>query len=95
MSLQLHVISAGATVKCIGLPQWLRGREYAYNAGDAGDLGSIPGSGISPRGGNGSTLQDSCLENPMDRSLVGYRPWGGKELDKTEHSTQHPTAGLN
>ena len=32
-----------------------------------GDLGSIPGLGRSPREGNGSPLQYSCLENPMDR----------------------------
>ena len=34
---------------------------------NAGDMGSIPGRGRSPGGGNGSPLQDSCLENPMDR----------------------------
>ena len=37
------------------------------NAGDTGDVGSIPGSGRTPGEGNGSTLQSSCLENPMDR----------------------------
>ena len=37
------------------------------NAGDVRDVGSIPGSEKSPRGGNGNPLQDSCLENPMDR----------------------------
>ena len=37
------------------------------SAGDTGDLGSIPGSGRSPGGGNGNPLQCSCLENPMDR----------------------------
>ena len=37
------------------------------SAGDAGDLGSIPGSGRSPGEGNGNPLQYSCLENPMDR----------------------------
>ena len=37
------------------------------NAGDAGDLGSIPGSGRSPEEGNGNPLQYSCLENLMDR----------------------------
>ena len=31
------------------------------------DPGSIPGSGRSPGEGNGSPLQSSCLENPMDR----------------------------
>ena len=35
----------------------------AYNAGD---LGSIPGSGRSSGEGNGNPLQYSCLENPMD-----------------------------
>ena len=29
---------------------------------NAGDLGSIPGSGRSPGGGHGNPLQDSCLE---------------------------------
>ena len=37
------------------------------NAGDIGDLGSIPGSGRSPGGGHENPLQYSCLENPMDR----------------------------
>ena len=37
------------------------------NAGDIRYVGSIPGSGRSPRGGNGKPLQYSCLENPMDR----------------------------
>ena len=31
------------------------------------DTGSIPGSGRSPGGGHGNPLQNSCLENPMDR----------------------------
>ena len=37
------------------------------NAGDARDAGSIPGSGKSPRKGNGNPLQYSCLGNSMDR----------------------------
>ena len=40
------------------------GKESACNAGDPG---SIPGSGRSPGEGNGNPLQYSCLENPMDR----------------------------
>ena len=39
-------------------------KESAYNARDPG---SIPGLGRSPGGGNGNTLQYSCLENFMDR----------------------------
>ena len=37
------------------------------SARDSGDVCSVPGSGRSPRGGNGNPLQYSCLENPMDR----------------------------
>ena len=40
------------------------GKEFACNAGDTG---SIPGSGRSPGGRNGNPLQHSCLENPLDR----------------------------
>ena len=55
------------------------------NAGDIRDAGSIPGSGRFPGRGHGNPLQYSCLENPHEqRSLVGYSPWGRKELDMTE-----------
>ena len=37
------------------------------NAGDTRDVGSSHGWGRSPGGGNGNPLQDSCLENPMNR----------------------------
>ena len=37
------------------------------SAGDARDMGSIPGSGRSSGGGNGTPLQYSCLGNPMDK----------------------------
>ena len=54
------------------------------NAGDAGDMDSILGLGRFPGGGNGNLLQYSCLENPHgQRSLLGYSPWGHKELDRT------------
>ena len=43
------------------------GSEGKASACDAGDPGSIPGSGRSPGEGNGNPLQYSCLENPMDR----------------------------
>ena len=41
------------------------GSEVKASACNAGDLGSIPGSGRSPGEGNGSPLQYSCLENPI------------------------------
>ena len=39
------------------------------NAGDTRDTGSVPELGKPPGEGNGSPLQDSCLENPMDRGV--------------------------
>ena len=58
------------------------GKESICNAGD---LGSIPGLGISPGEGHGNPFQYSCLENPHgQRSLAGYRPWTHNELDMTK-----------
>ena len=60
----------GASSSCnkSQLPPWLSGKESVCNAGAAGDLGLIPGSGKSlGEEGNGNPLQYSCLENPMDR----------------------------
>ena len=66
----------------MGFPGGSDGKESACNAGD---LGSIPGLGRFPGGGNGNPLQYSCLESPQgQRSLASYSPWGLKELDTTE-----------
>ena len=46
------------------------------NAGDAGDLGSIPGLRRSPVKGNGNPLQYACLNNPMDRGAGGLESMG-------------------
>ena len=48
-------------------------KNLSTNAGDVRDKGSIPGSGRSPRGGHGSPLQYSCLENPMDGMAGGLQ----------------------
>ena len=59
------------------------------NAGDTGDVGSIPGLGRSPGGGHGNPLQYSCLENPMDRRAWWAAVHGvAKDLDMTE-ATKH------
>ena len=50
-----------------GFPSGTSGKEPPASAGDARELGSIPGSGRSPGGGHGNPLQYSCLENPMGR----------------------------
>ena len=51
----------------VGLPKWLSGKNLPVNAGAAGAMGWIPGSGRSPGGGNGNTLQYSYQGNPKDR----------------------------
>jgi len=73
------------------LPGGSNSKESARNAGDEG---LIPGSGRSPRVGNGISLQYSCLENPTDRegSLMEYNPWGRKQSDTTEQLTHTPTS---
>ena len=61
------------------------GSEVKVSAWNAGDQGSIPGSGRSPEEGK---WQPSPVLLPREshggRSLVGYSPWGLKESDTTE-----------
>ena len=54
-------------------------------AGDAGDMGLIPGSGRYPAIGNGNPLQYSCLENFMDKRSWRATVHGVAESDMTEH----------
>ena len=51
----------------MGFPGGSVGKESASNAGNAREMGLIPGLGRSPGRGYGNPLQSSCLENPMDR----------------------------
>ena len=69
----------------IGLSRWLSGKESACQAGDTG---SIPGSGRSLGKGNGNPLTPVFLpgESHGQRSLAGYSSWGHKKLDMTEHA---------
>jgi len=53
-----------------GLPWWLSGKECICNAGDEG---SIPGSGRSLGGEHGNPFQYSSLGNPMDRGTWQVR----------------------
>ena len=58
------------------------GSEVRASACNAGDPGSIPGSGRSPGEGNGNPLLPRKFHGW--RSLVGYSPWSHKKLDVTE-----------
>ena len=62
-------------------PSLVAGKESAC---DAGDPGSVPGSGRSPGEGNGNPLQCSFLENPTDRGAWWAAVLGVAELDTTE-----------
>ena len=53
------------SVLCM-LPRWFSVKNSPANAGDSG---SIPGSGRSPAEGDGNPLQYSDLENPMGRGV--------------------------
>ena len=50
----------------LGFPWWLSGKEAFCNIGDTGDVDLIPGSGRSPREGNGNPLQYFSQDNPKD-----------------------------
>ena len=63
-----------------GFPDGSVVKNLPTSAEAAGDMGSIPGSGGSPGGGNGNPLQYSCLENSMDKSLVDYIPEGSQRV---------------
>ena len=67
-----------------GFPGGSAGKESVCTAGD---LGSIPGLGRSPGGGNGNPLQLSCLENPVGREA--WRAHGVTESRTRLSSAQH------
>ena len=60
------------------------GKESAYDAGDTGDTGLIPGLGRSSREGNGNLLQYSCLKDSMDGGAWYATVHGVRESDMTE-----------
>ena len=65
--------------KCMGIPS---GSVVKNPPANAGDMGSIPKSGRSSGEGNGTPLQHSCLENPMDRGAWRAAVHGAaEELD--------------
>ena len=65
----------------MNIPGGSDGKQSACNAGD---LGSIPGSGRSPAGGHDNPFQYSCLENSMDRGADGLQ--SVHEVAKIRHN---------
>ena len=70
-----------------GLPRWHSGKKKPpAHAEDTGDVGSFPGSRISPGGENGNPLQYSCQKNPMDRG-----EWRAIDHGVAKHQAQLST----
>ena len=67
-------------LKRYGPPRWGGGKGPPANAGDAGDVGSIPGGRRSPK--NGNPCQYFCLKSPIDRGQATVRGVA-KESDTT------------
>ena len=76
----------GCAVACF--PGGASGKELTSQCRRQKRQGFDPWSGRCPGGRHGNQLQYSCLEIPVDYSLVGYSPWGCKESDMTE-ATSH------
>ena len=70
------------------LNPWLGGKESSCNAGDKGEVGSIPWLGRSPGEGNGNSLQSSCLGNPMDRGAWQLQSTGLQRV-RHDRATKH------
>ena len=72
----------------LGFPGVIAAKNPPVDAGDLGDAALIYGSGRSPR---------KWFPTPVllpgkfhgQRNLVGYSPWGHKELDMTEQLSTH------
>ena len=82
--------------RSVGFPGVSNGKE---SASDAGEVGSIPGSGRSPGGGNGYPLQYSCLENSTDRgawwtTVHGVAKRWTRLVTKCTHTLFHRSVGL-
>ena len=83
-----NTITLRVSVPTQGFPG---GSEVKDLPASVGDAGSIPGSGRSPGGGNGNSLQHSCLGSPWTEEPGGYSPSGSKELNMSEHIPTHIT----
>ena len=57
------------------------GKESACNAGDIGDVDSIPGSGRCPGGENGNLLQSSCWKVPWKGTFGRLQPMGSQRVE--------------
>ena len=103
--LEFLVVSEGTPIQ-VGYITWapqvsLVVKNPPANAGDGRDAGSIPGLGRSPGEGNGNPLQDSCLENSMNRGawwatvhrVAKSWTWLSQAWHAVAHSTENSRSG--
>ena len=64
-------------------------KSLSANAGDARDIGLIPGSERCPGGGNGNHSSILAGKILWTEGPGGYRPWGHKESDTTDQLSIH------
>ena len=79
-----HYIITLPVAQVSGFPGGSVVKDPPASAGDAGDVGSIPGSGRSPGGRRGNPLQYSCLKNSMGRGAWQATVRGLTESNMTE-----------
>ena len=77
------------TIVLQGFPAGSVGKEFTFNALDAGDMGSIPGSGRSPGGGHGNLLQYSYLENPTTEEPGTLQSIGFQSQSQLKQLSSH------
>ena len=75
-------------LKCVLVRKWLNSTESTCNAGD---VGSISGSGRSLGKGNDNPIRYSCLGNPVDRGVWRATVHG---VAKTEHARMANTVNI-
>ena len=87
---QLAIFKINTNNYVNGFPGGSVVKNLPASAGDTRDVGSIPGSGISPGGGNGNLFQYSCLENSMGKGTWWATVHGGAK-SQTQLSRQTDT----
>ena len=86
----LHNFRIYSTVLLVmGFPGGSVVKNSPADAGDAGDVRSMLGSGRSPVEGNGNPLLYSCLANCMDRGTWRVQSMGSQRVRLTEHTCTH------
>ena len=78
----------------MGFPGGTAVKNLPANSGGTREVGSISGSGRSPRGGNGNPPQYSSLGDPMDRGAWQATLQRVKESDTTEQNLNYVVRGL-